>query len=99
MSAVLADAGIHALHLACFVVGQEIAGCEPGGQERTGQAGREVERGMQAQRAVEERGHRHLHAGRPCPDDFSYTSDRNDRWLSADEMRALIAPAEPVAAT
>jgi UDP-N-acetylglucosamine 4,6-dehydratase len=27
--------------------------------------------------------------GRPCPDGFRYASDTNDRWLSAEELRAL----------
>jgi len=28
--------------------------------------------------------------GRPCPDGFQYSSDMNDRWLSKQEMRALV---------
>ena len=28
--------------------------------------------------------------GRPCPDGFSYTSGRNDRWLSIEELQALV---------
>jgi UDP-N-acetylglucosamine 4,6-dehydratase/5-epimerase len=27
--------------------------------------------------------------GRPCPRDFTYSSDTNDRWLSVDEIRRL----------
>ena len=30
-------------------------------------------------------------AGEPVPDDFSYSSDNNDLWLSQDELRAMIA--------
>jgi UDP-N-acetylglucosamine 4,6-dehydratase len=29
--------------------------------------------------------------GEPVPDDFSYSSDNNDLWLSEDELRAMIA--------
>ncbi|MDR1520751.1 MAG: UDP-N-acetylglucosamine 4,6-dehydratase (inverting) [Planctomycetota bacterium] len=28
--------------------------------------------------------------GRPCPEGFAYTSDKNGRWLTVDELRALI---------
>jgi UDP-N-acetylglucosamine 4,6-dehydratase len=28
--------------------------------------------------------------GRPCAEGFSYTSDENDRWLTEDELRAMI---------
>ena len=34
--------------------------------------------------------------GRPCADGFSYTSDRNDAWLTPDDMKALIEPGTPV---
>ena len=29
--------------------------------------------------------------GKPCPDGFSYSSNRNDRWLTIDEIKALVA--------
>jgi UDP-N-acetylglucosamine 4,6-dehydratase/5-epimerase len=29
--------------------------------------------------------------GKPCPDGFQYTSDKNDRWLSKEEMRNLLS--------
>ena len=32
--------------------------------------------------------------GKPCPDRFRYSSDSNDRWLSVDELRAIIAQTE-----
>lgn len=28
---------------------------------------------------------------KPCPDGFSYRSDNNDRWLSVDDLRAMVA--------
>ena len=28
---------------------------------------------------------------RSVPENFSYTSDNNDEWLSADELRAMVA--------
>jgi UDP-N-acetylglucosamine 4,6-dehydratase len=31
--------------------------------------------------------------GQPLPDGFSYASDTNDRWLSVDELRAMLADA------
>jgi UDP-N-acetylglucosamine 4,6-dehydratase len=30
------------------------------------------------------------HGGRPCPDGFRYSSDTNTRWLSVDDLRALL---------
>lgn len=30
--------------------------------------------------------------GRPCPDGFRYSSDTNTRWLSVEELRAMIGP-------
>jgi UDP-N-acetylglucosamine 4,6-dehydratase len=35
------------------------------------------------------------HGGRPCPDGFSYGSDRNTHWLSTADLRAMIATAPP----
>ncbi|HEU5111310.1 MAG TPA: SDR family NAD(P)-dependent oxidoreductase [Micromonosporaceae bacterium] len=29
-------------------------------------------------------------AGRSCPEDFEYTSDGNDRWLSVEELRSML---------
>ena len=29
--------------------------------------------------------------GRPCPDGFCYSSDANDRWLSVEELREIVA--------
>ena len=34
--------------------------------------------------------------GRPLTEGYRYASDTNDRWLTADEMRSLIAPFETV---
>src|SRR5581483_1807874 len=34
-------------------------------------------------------------AGRPLPDGFRYTSDTNDRWLTAEELRRLAGIPEP----
>jgi UDP-N-acetylglucosamine 4,6-dehydratase len=28
--------------------------------------------------------------GAPVPEGFSYTSDGNDRWLNAEEMKAMV---------
>jgi UDP-N-acetylglucosamine 4,6-dehydratase/5-epimerase len=33
--------------------------------------------------------------GRLCSEGFRYSSDRNDRWLSAEELRAMVGLAEP----
>jgi UDP-N-acetylglucosamine 4,6-dehydratase len=33
--------------------------------------------------------------GRPVPEGFRYSSDRNDRWLSADELMGMIRPLLP----
>ena len=30
--------------------------------------------------------------GTPCPEGFLYSSDQNDRWLTADELRAMVEP-------
>jgi len=30
--------------------------------------------------------------GRPCPEGFRYSSDTNDRWLSIEQIRRLLAP-------
>jgi hypothetical protein len=27
--------------------------------------------------------------GRPCPDGFCYSSDKNTQWLSTEELRAM----------
>lgn len=32
--------------------------------------------------------------GKPCPDRFRYSSDSNDRWLSVEQLRAMIDHAE-----
>jgi UDP-N-acetylglucosamine 4,6-dehydratase len=37
-------------------------------------------------------GHGWRDRGRPLPDGFTYTSDTNDRWLNAGEIRQLVAP-------
>lgn len=37
-------------------------------------------------------GHGWRDRGRPLQDGFTYTSDSNDRWLNADEIRKLVAP-------
>jgi UDP-N-acetylglucosamine 4,6-dehydratase len=34
------------------------------------------------------------HGGRPCPDGFSYSSDRNTHWLSAADLRAMLGLGE-----
>jgi UDP-N-acetylglucosamine 4,6-dehydratase/5-epimerase len=31
-----------------------------------------------------------LNGGKPCPEDFEYTSNNNDRWLDEEQLRALI---------
>ncbi|GAB4257780.1 MAG: UDP-N-acetylglucosamine 4,6-dehydratase (inverting) [Deferrisomatales bacterium] len=36
-----------------------------------------------------------LNGGRPLPEDFSYRSDNNTRWLSLEELRRLAAEAAP----
>lgn len=33
--------------------------------------------------------------GKPCPDGFRYSSDSNDQWLTAEELREMIGLAEP----
>ena len=33
--------------------------------------------------------------GKPLPDGFSYTSDQNDEWLSADELRVVRSGSSP----
>jgi len=35
---------------------------------------------------------RPFEAGRPCPAGFSYSSDKNDRWLSGEELAELVRP-------
>jgi UDP-N-acetylglucosamine 4,6-dehydratase len=35
----------------------------------------------------------HAPTGDPCPEGFAYTSDRNEEWLSVEELRKLIAGA------
>ena len=35
-----------------------------------------------------------LIGGRPCPENFEYTSDNNDRWLSTEELKELILQVE-----
>ncbi len=39
-------------------------------------------------------GHGWREKGRPLPEGFRYASDTNDRWLTPEEMRALVAPLE-----
>jgi UDP-N-acetylglucosamine 4,6-dehydratase len=34
--------------------------------------------------------YRQRHGGRLCPDGYRYSSDNNDRWLSGDELRAMV---------
>lgn len=42
------------------------------------------------------RHHSKLTGGRPCPENFRYSSEINPHWLSVDELRTIIAPFENV---
>ena len=35
-----------------------------------------------------------LQGSKPCPEDFEYTSDNNDRWLSTEDLKQLVVQVE-----
>ncbi len=40
--------------------------------------------------------YREQHGGTQCPDGFHYSSDTNTRWLTVEELRAMVGPAAEV---
>jgi UDP-N-acetylglucosamine 4,6-dehydratase len=44
---------------------------------------------LPATRSLDTREYITENGGRPCPDGFCYSSDKNTQWLSTDELRAM----------
>ncbi|MGH9677760.1 MAG: polysaccharide biosynthesis protein, partial [Candidatus Acidiferrum sp.] len=50
---------------------------------------------LPAHYGVDTNTYRARHGGTPCPEGFSYSSDRNTHWLSTVELRAMVSAMSP----